>query len=85
MYDTWCRMMFLLAKSKRAKDSFQAQKILLKKIKEAISRVASKFGNYRQQVGGGGGEEGCLYLSFGDSIVLQLCYDVILMVMYPVL
>ena len=42
--------MFLLLKSKRAKDSYESQKILLKRIKAAISSRSSKFGGYRQQV-----------------------------------
>ena len=64
-------MIFLLVKSKRAKDSYESQKILLKKIKSVISHRASKFNSYRQQVssvekekhgdsgevGEGGGEE----------------------------
>ena len=43
-------MMFLLLKSKRSKDTFESQRILLKKIKTAISARASKFLGYRQQV-----------------------------------
>ena len=42
--------MYLLAKSKRAKDPFESQRILLKRIKDAIANEASKFGDYRQQV-----------------------------------
>ena len=44
------RMIFLLVKSKRAKDSFESQRVLLKKIKSAISHRVAKFGGYRQQV-----------------------------------
>ncbi len=42
--------MYLLVKSKRAKESYESQRILLKKIKSAISHRTSKFGSYRQQV-----------------------------------
>ena len=45
-----CRMMFLLLKSKRAKDSYESQRVLLKKIKGVISSRAAKFSGYRQQV-----------------------------------
>ena len=44
------RMLFLLLKSKRAKDTFESQRILLKRIKGAISARTSKFIGYRQQV-----------------------------------
>lgn len=44
------RMLFLLLKSKRAKDSYESQKVLLKKIKSTISSRAAKFSGYRQQV-----------------------------------
>ena len=44
------RMMFLLLKSKRAKDSYESQRVLLKKIKGVISSRAAKFSGYRQQV-----------------------------------
>ena len=43
-------MLFLLLKWKRSKDTFESQRILLKKIKAAISARASKFLGYRQQV-----------------------------------
>ena len=47
---TLSRMMFLLLKSKRAKDSYESQRVLLKKIKGVISSRAAKFSGYRQQV-----------------------------------
>lgn len=43
-------MMYLLLKSKRAKDSYESQKILLKKIKSVIESNRPKFSGYRQQV-----------------------------------
>ena len=45
-----CRMMYLLLKSKRSKDSYESQKILLKKIKSVIESSRPKFSGYRQQV-----------------------------------
>lgn len=42
--------MYLLLKSKRAKDSYDSQKILLKKIKSVIESNRPKFSGYKQQV-----------------------------------
>ncbi len=43
-------MVVLLLKCKRAKDSFENQKILLKKIKATVSNSTPKFVGFRQQV-----------------------------------
>ena len=43
-------MMYLLLKSKRAKDSYDSQRIILKKIKSVIESSRPKFSGYRQQV-----------------------------------
>ena len=44
------RLMFLLLKCKRSKDTYEAQRVLLRKIKGAISERAVKFGSSMQQV-----------------------------------
>lgn len=43
------RLMFLLLKCKRSKDTYEAQRVLLRKIKGAISERAVKFGSSMQQ------------------------------------
>ena len=47
-------MMVLLLKCKRSKDSFESQRVLLKKIKAVISSHTQKFVGFRQQVCGCG-------------------------------
>ena len=43
-------MLYLLLKSKRAKDSFDSQSILLKNIKNAISSQTKTFNGFSEQV-----------------------------------
>jgi uncharacterized UBP type Zn finger protein len=42
-------MMYLLLKSKQAKDSYDSQRIILRKIKSVIESSRPKFSGYRQQ------------------------------------
>lgn len=47
----YVRLLYLLLKSKQAKDSFESQRVLLRNIKKTISSQSMKFHGFSEQVG----------------------------------